>query len=402
MNRAKLVAMARQNMAHVEAGSGSQTAEVRRVLARHYTEPARFELEVSRIFRRLPLVLALSTECAEPGTYRALNAVGVPVLLCRDAAGEVRAFVNMCRHRGSQLVAEGRGRARRFVCPYHAWSYNLNGALTGVLRDREFGAFDRHAHGLISLPVLERAGLIWVTLDSNSKLDIATFLSGYDELLESFHFENWKLYARREIAGPNWKIAYDGYLDLYHLPILHKDSFGADFPNQAIYHAFGPHQRVDAPNPALCALEKTPEEKWPTELLNAGVWTIFPHVSIATFDAGARSVLVSQLFPGERAGESRTVQSWLVADAPASDAQRAELDAQWELLEHVVEREDYATGFKQQAALRSGAMKHVLFGQNEGGGQAFHAWLERLLKLDDEALTAAFDAPPPVPSAHSS
>ena len=66
--------------------------------------------------------------------------------------------------------------------------------------------------------------------------------------------------AQREVAGPNWKIAYDGYLDLYHLPILHKNTFGADFPNRALYHAFGPHQRVDAPNPLLLELEPQPED----------------------------------------------------------------------------------------------------------------------------------------------
>ncbi len=393
MHRAQLVAMARHNIAHTRAGSIALAPAVQRVPARHYTDPARFERERARIFRRLPLLLATSVELPKPGDYCALEAVGMPVLLCRGGDGQVRAFANLCRHRGAQLVPEGCGRARRFVCPYHAWSYDTDGALVGIMDEAEFGAVARESHGLVKLPVLERAGLIWVTPDPHSTLDIAHFLSGYDALLSSFAFERWTLLERREVKGPNWKLAFDGYLDLYHLPILHKDTFGADFPNRALYHAFGPHQRVDAPNPALLELEAKPEAMWPTEMLNTGVWTIFPHVSIATFDTGLRGVLLSQLFPGAEVGESRTVQSYLVATPPESEEQRKALDAQWELLGYVVEQEDYATGFRQQAALQSGALPAVMFGRNEGGGQTFHAWVERLLETDDEALTGALCAP---------
>jgi nitrite reductase/ring-hydroxylating ferredoxin subunit len=381
--------MARHNLAHVKAGTLALAPGVARVPAAHYVDADRFRRELERIWRRLPLVLAFSAELPRPGDYRALTAAGVPVLIVRGADGALRAFVNMCSHRGAQLVAEGAGRTRRFVCPYHAWTYDERGALAGVFQSEDFGEVDRSCHGLTPLPAAERAGLVWVTLDPASRLDADAFLCGYDGLLAEFGFEGWHVVGRREIPGPAWKIAYDGYLDLYHLPILHKNTFGPQFPNRALYHAFGPHQRVDSPNPLLRKLEAQPEAEWDPRHLLGGVWTIFPHVSIASFDAGGRGVLVSQLFPGASPLESTTVQTYLLEKAPG-DEERAAAEKSFELLGRVVREEDYATGFRQQRALATGAKDWVLFGRNEGGGQRFHRWVDHLLGLDDAALASAF------------
>ena len=378
MSRAELVKMARRNLAHVKADTIDQEADVLRVPAAHYTDPARFRLEIDRVWKRMPLVLALSRELEGPGAYKTMVAAGVPVLMTRGADGALRAFVNSCAHRGAQVVTDAAGRSSRFVCPYHAWTYDEDGRLVGILSQQEFGHVDRSCHGLVRLPVAERAGLVWVVLDPAAKLDIDAFLCGYDGLLGLFGFESWHLVDRRTVAGPNWKIAYDGYLDFYHLPILHKNTIGGGLPNRALYDAYGPHQRVTFQNPALLALEDKPEDEWRTEDLIGGVWTIFPHVSIATFDAGGRAVLISQLFPGETALESTTVQSFLMAKQP-NDEERAAAEKMFELLGYVVREEDYATGLRQQRALLTGARSHVLFGRNEGGGQRFHRTLEKAL-----------------------
>ena len=197
-------------------------------------------------------------------------------------------------------------------------------------------------------------------------------------MLANHDLAGCRLVGRQALEGPNWKIAYDGYLDFYHLPILHKNTIGGTLPNRALYDAYGPHQRVTFQNPALLALEDKPEAEWPTQDLIGGVWTIFPHVSIATFDAGGRSVLISQLFPGETPLESTTVQSFLMAKEP-NDEERAAAEKAFELLGFVVREEDYATGLRQQRALATGARSHVLFGRNEGGGQRFHRTLAEIL-----------------------
>ncbi|HEY8122112.1 MAG TPA: aromatic ring-hydroxylating dioxygenase subunit alpha [Myxococcota bacterium] len=402
MSRTELVRMAEHMVACTNADRVEQAEGVLRVPAHHYVDEQRAQLEKQKIFRRLPLMLAMSCEISKPGDYRALDAAGVPVLIARGNDGAVRAFINSCAHRGAQIITDASGNARRFQCPYHAWTYDLDGSLKGVFQEKDFGAVDKPSHGLVRLPVLERAGLIWVILDPKSKLSIEKYLCGYDELLAHFGFEGWFFFSRRSVKGPNWKIAYDGYLDLYHPPILHKNTFGADFPNRARYSAWGPHQRVTAlgrtgPTPGDAGGSvppppvTKPTDEWPLSALTAGVWTIFPHVSIASFDAGGRGVMISQLFPGENALESVTVQNYLM-EKPPTDEQREAADKMFEMLEFVVREEDYATGLRQQRALQSGARTHVLFGRNEGGGQRFHGYTDRILALSDEELAKEFSA----------
>src|SRR5262245_49429485 len=114
MSRAELVRMARRNIAHVKADTIDQEPGVLRVPAARYLEAERFERELERVWKRLPLLLAFSTELRAPGDFRALEVAGVPVLIARGSDGEVRAFVNSCAHRGAQLVTEALGNARRF------------------------------------------------------------------------------------------------------------------------------------------------------------------------------------------------------------------------------------------------------------------------------------------------
>jgi len=394
MSRAELIEMAKHSLAHATAGTIDQEPDVLKVPASNYFDQQRWELEMQRIFRRVPLMLAMTCEIPQPGDYKAMEAVGMPVLISRGQDGDVRAFVNMCSHRGAVIMDEGRGNARRFTCPYHAWSYDQQGDLIGVFAPKDFGDIDRSCYGLKALPATERAGMIWVTLNPESQLDIDIFLAGYDKLLDEFGFANWHLFDQRIVAGPNWKIAYDGYMDLYHLPILHKETFGPQMPCQALYHAWGPHQRVSSPDPRLAQLAGQPEDQWSDDALLGGVWTIFPHISIATFEGGGRSVMLSQLFPGETPQESFTVQNYLMAQAP-DEAQAREAHAQFDLLKYVVEEEDYATGLKQQKALMTGVRDHVLFGRNEGGGHRFHRWLDRIIETDDADLNTLFaDATP--------
>jgi len=390
VSRAQLIEMAKHNLSHANAGTIEQTDAILKVPASNYTDEARWHLEMDRVFKRVPLMLAMTAEMPNPGDYKSMMAVDTPVLISRGQDGEVRAFVNMCRHRGSQIMPEGTGNTARFTCPYHAWSYSQAGELIGVYSEQDFGDVDRSCNSLVSLPVAERAGLIWVMINPNAGLDIDTFLSGYDELLGHFGFENWHFFESRTLKGPNWKIAYDGYLDLYHLPILHKDTFGNQFPNQALYYAWGPHQRVSSPDPTLEKYQGVPESEWSTEHLMAGVWTIFPHVSIAGFDGGGRGVMLSQLFPGDSPLESITVQNYLMEKPPENDEITELAHEQFKFLEYVVAEEDYATGLRQQKALLTGALPHVMFGRNEGGGQAFHGWLEKILAADDQALPALF------------
>ena len=399
MSKEQLFEIARENVESARAGTIRQAAEIAHVPVKHYFDAERWRSECERVFQRMPLVLATTSELRQAGDYKALSVMDKPVLICRTAEGQIKAFENSCAHRGAQVVATGRGNAKRFVCPYHAWSYDHQGALKHVLCEEDFGEVERGSNGLVELPCLERAGLIWVTLNSESKLPIENFLCDYDKALLHFDLSNWHFFDDRVLRGPNWKIAYDGYLDFYHIPVLHRNTFGADTPPQALYYQWGPHQRVSSPQTIAAIVGDREESDWPMDALLAGVWTIFPHVSIACFagldsveEESYQAVMLSQLFPGKEPGESFTVQNFLV-DRELTPEQAEAATQQFEFLKGVVRDEDYATGLKQQDALRTGSRKFVQFGRNEDGGQRFHAWVEKILQTEDDKLPELFGQP---------
>ena len=390
MSREKLVAMAERTIAHNKAGTVHLTESVTTIPASNYFDPERWQREVDMIFKRVPLLLAMTAEIKEVNTYKAIDVVGMPVLISRGADGIARAFVNMCSHRGAQLVDPGVGTARRFACPYHNWTYNQEGDLVGVFKQDDFGQLDTSCLGLTQLPIAERAGLIWVTLSPDSKLDFDAFFAGYDEMLEFCDFASMNHFGTRILAGPNWKISFDGYVDFYHLPILHKNTFGPDMSPDALFHRVGPHQRVTGPRGTWAKLEGRPTSEWPESVLTGGVWSVFPHGSIAGFEIeGHKIYQVARVFPGATADESVTYLDF-ISTAPKTDEFIAAANKQIAFLENVVRDEDYATGLKIQRTVKTGAKKVLHFGRNEGGAQYVHGWLDALLVTADEDLNELF------------
>ncbi len=390
MSKAQLVEMARKDLEHARNGTQDQADSIYKVPVENYYDRDRWEGEMAKIFHRMPLLLATTAELKEVGDYKAMEAAGMQVIITRTQSGKIKAFVNMCSHRGARLMHDGCGTAHRFTCPYHAWTFSPDGDLVAIYSADDFGEIDKKDYGLTELPSLEKAGLIWVTLDPKSTLDINLFLSGYDSLLAEFGFDTWHHEKTQRVDGPNWKIAYDGYLDYYHLPILHRETFGADIGNKANYYSWGPHTHMGRPDASYEEFENLPDEEWPTTRLVTGVWTIFPHISIASFAGGGRSVMISQLFPGDTPETSYTNQIFLMEKAPDTDALKRDAEHQFEFLEYVVQEEDYATGIALQKNLNVGARDHVLFGKNEGGGQRFHRWVDTLLETPDEDLPKLF------------
>jgi carnitine monooxygenase subunit len=397
MPRTQLIEMLRSLVDHGTAGTLDQAESVVEIPASTYTDPGMFALEKERIFKRLPLMVAPSCELPQPGDFKAIDIAGVPLLVTRKADGSVAAMLNMCTHRGNP-VASGTGNSSRFVCNYHGWTFKNDGALIGVASSQDFGEIDKAANCLTQFPVYESAGLIWVILDPKSQLNIADYLCGYDDLLNNFGFADFYLFDQRTLSGPNWKTAYDGYLDFYHLPVLHKDTFGDTFGNRAHYFQWGPHQRVAGPSKFfvrgpddMVDLSQQAESEWSNDALMSGVWTIFPHVSIASFFSdGVRGALISQLFPGNSVGESVTTQYYVMERKPETDAAIEAAKGQCDFLEAVVRDEDYVTGKRQHQALQSGLLKNVLFGRNERGGQLFHQWLAKLVDASDAELAEIF------------
>jgi len=374
MPRNRDSAVGERLLAHIDAGSTDLAPDVARLPVDYYLDPVLFEREMENIFKRLPLLLAFSVELAEPGAYKAIDVVGVPVLLRRGRDGQARAFLNVCSHRGSRLKAEGTGSCQRIVCPYHAWAYGDEGGLLGIYKAANFGELDRRTKGLRALPCQERAGLIFVVLRPGAAIDVDAFLGAMLGDLQSLGIEDWKIYERRELQSANWKATHDGYVDGYHLEVLHPKTVGLVSKGAVnTFDCVGPHQRIGFANQDIDRLRGRSPSSWEQDEGFGFVRTIFPNVSFAV-RSGAGG-LVSQLLPGPTPDRSKTIQTFLRAELPETEEQKRRADLEVELFHAAVRDEDYATVEGVQQGMASGAIDEVVFGRNELGNQRLHRWI---------------------------
>lgn len=381
MDRPEVLKLTHRLLDLVERGTTETAEGPMRVPVDHYRDPHRWQQEMDLIFGKVPLLLAVGGELPAPGDHKAMHVRGTPVLLTRGPDGQVRSFLNVCRHRGAIVTADGCGHARRHTCPYHGWTYDTEGTLVGLPGRDVFGAIDEAALGLTELPVVERAGLIFGQTTPGLELDIDTWLDGLDDLLAPLDLGSWTAVERADVDGPNWKVCYDGYLEGYHFGTLHRTTlFPQIMSNVMCFDSYGPHQRVGFPRQGIEALRDKPESEWePFEGISMIV-TFFPHASLVVSPDGG---FLSQLWPGATPETSLTKQTLFRSGPPADEREAAALRAQAEFLYGVVKDEDYATGFGIQRALSSGAAAkagtHVIFGANEMGNQRFHRTVASLV-----------------------
>ncbi|MEO0032299.1 MAG: hypothetical protein RIS94_2057 [Pseudomonadota bacterium] len=393
--RQQLIAAAEDMLHCVQTGSIRQAEGIATLPTSIYSDPDNYAREQQRLFRRVPLMLAASCEVPEPGRFKTLEVAQVPVLITRGKDGRVRTFLNSCTHRGARL-ADGCGHAQRFTCPYHAWSFGADGRLLAVASRQDFGEVDFAQQGLVEFPSTERAGLIWAILNPDAPPQFDAFLHGMDQMLAGFGFQDWSHFRTQSFQGANWKLAFDAHMDFYHLPVLHRNTFGAQISNLAQYYYIGPHQRLGLVNRErhplemddIAGLADLPQDEWPMNTLLFGEWIIFPNISINCFYKGGRGVIISQILPGPTVGESTTVQIFLHENPPVG-AMIHEANDMADFLGRVVGEEDLPMSREQQKVMDTGLLPRVTLGRNEGGLQHFHAWIDRFLAAPE---TASLDA----------
>ena len=396
--RAELERVVTDMLKHAQAGTMSHANSVMMLNSSAYADPQRFDAELEKLFRRVPLMVALSAELPEAGAFKTMEVAGVPLLIVRGRDGTARAMLNACSHRGA-FVTAGCGRQPRFSCPFHGWTFDLQGKLIGIASSEDFGDLDRAGNGLRSFPTYERAGLIWTVLDPESRIDIAAFTGTFADQLETFDLGSWHLVDTRVLRGANWKLAFDAHIDWYHIPVLHRESFGPQVTNRALYDYYGPHLRMTRPqaeNPPPPAEAdpfklQGPVSDWPVEALMGGGWIMFPNVSMYTVYPRARRMLnINQVLPGERVDDSLTVQMIWSERALDEETREAGMILA-NKIETVVSTEDLPTSQRQQQTLGTGLLPQVHFGRNEGGNQNFHRWIQRVLDADGAELWLLFN-----------
>lgn len=196
-----------------------------------YTSPEVFEREIETIFMKEWLCVGRVEEYEKPGDYHALRIAGEPLLIARDNTGKLNAFRNVCRHRGVE-VATGQGNAKSFRCPYHAWVYNLDGKLAGAPHTKEVEGFDFANCSLLPVKLETWGGYIFVNFDPDSaSLNDSLDADGVREFADALHPEETRTSDKYtyEIAC-NWKFVPENLMDMYHVGVIHKDSFGGHFP----------------------------------------------------------------------------------------------------------------------------------------------------------------------------
>jgi glycine betaine catabolism A len=187
-----------------------------------FSDPGVFDLEVARLFRRSWQCIGREDEVGRPGSFRTVEVGGSGVLVVRDETGQLRAFHNVCRHRGTRLVepAEGEG-LKRLLCPYHAWTYALDGRLLGTPHMADALEFDRADYGLHPIKLATWRGFVFVNLDSRAA-PLETTLGGLTARAAPYPLETLRRAHRvtYEIAA-NWKLIVQNANECYHCPGVH-------------------------------------------------------------------------------------------------------------------------------------------------------------------------------------
>jgi phenylpropionate dioxygenase-like ring-hydroxylating dioxygenase large terminal subunit len=358
----------RQFFALREAHTTTLAPEPYRQRADVYTDRPRLDAEIFALFRGRPLVVGLSADLAETGDCVATEAAGVPLLLVRGEDSIVRAFLNICRHRGGRVFT-GRGRpGRALKCPYHSWAYDLDGDLLGQpLARNAFEGLDRSELGLIAVPAAERFGLILARVgDDPDPIDVDAELAGLGPELAEYSFDNWRFFDQRSgIFDANWKLVHDTFLESYHVFSLHRDTLAPDvLSTPFVGENFGPHTRGVVMRKEVTSLLERPEAEWELKPFGSIVYLLFPSAILNLPMSGHAELWEIYPEPDDPHRSRASVRFYIPADR-ASEASREFWEANVRFTERVVFGEDFGQQQDIHRSLRSGLMPEVIYGRNE-------------------------------------
>ena len=350
---------------------GAAESEYRQPVAR-YIDRDHLARERDLLFRRQPLVVAASSELEKPNDFRTMELDGIQALVVRQRDGTLKAFHNVCQHRGTRVVDEEAGCRPTFTCKFHAWVYGADGALRHVPGAESFAGIDRAAHGLAPLPVAERHGLVWLGPILGDPVDIDAFLGPVGDLLAEFGIDRGAVHRFQRFGeAMNWKLVVDTFLEAYHVPFLHAKTIAPFIEGRGgVYDVFGRHGRFLTPRATFDQARHAPAQPGDFMRHVIVVLRLFPNaIAIWVRD----HVELWTAVPDSDDPDRSVVRLWLIRpQREISDDERVMWDKNWDITFNTVQSEDFPMARTIQKGFHSGAQSHVTFGRNEKGLHDFH------------------------------
>ena len=376
MDKSERVRVLEDILEHLASDTTADAGGIMRVPMSDFTCPELSAQEHDALFRNTALCMGLSGALPEPGTYWSDNTTGIPILMVRDGEGRFRAYANVCRHRGSQIEPEGRGSKTRFTCPYHAWTYGIDGDLLAINKNNHFGEVARSELSLFELPSAEFHGTLWVRPAQGDPIDEAECLGGLEGDLAHWQMGDFP-FAHTQIIDvrANWKMAIDTFAENYHVNILHAESVGKEMKaNVQTCDIFKNNVRFVYPNRKLDLMRfLAPDAKrWPYPQIVTTLYYLYPNVILMADSFG---VDLLRFFPLEDSpSKSRTVHTWYVDPKvqPRLEEAGYSYDERASRFGEVIVDEDYETIAKIQLNAERGAQSEWLLGRNEAVLQHIH------------------------------
>lgn len=335
----------------------------------HYTSQSRYEQEIA-LLRQRPVVFCPSAAIPDAGSYISRTAAGTPLLVVRDNELQVRAFINACRHRGMK-VASGEGCTRTFSCPYHGWTYNLDGSLRGVPGEAAFPDLDKETSGLKEVFAVEKGGLVYVQQEGEPRLETLETALDFFEPSQSF------FYKSDTVDEANWKLLTETLLEGYHIKSLHRESFypfGLD--NINIVESYGQNSRVIYPFKRIEKLRSVAREERNIEGSATLVYHLFPNVSVSVLSKHTSVTVIEPLSP------TRTQMfSYAIKHSDQNGVEISDEDAMRDVdfVNQSGQEEDRAAARDIQETVTTSANSHLTFGYYEKAIVSFHQQLQNEL-----------------------
>ena len=357
---------------HIDNGTTDLGDTIWKEPVENYYSLERFNAEIT-LLRKLPIAYCPSAALPQNGSYIARNASKTPLLVVRGEDGEVRAFINACRHRGMQ-VANGSGcKKKAFVCPYHAWTYSLEGKLKRIPGEDGFPDLNKDDHGLVEVSAIEKGGIVYVQQDG--QIDI----NSLEKCLDYFT-DDQEMFQQGEVTDKaNWKLLTETLLEGYHIKSLHRDTFypyGLD--NINLVETFGPNSRVIFPFKRIEKLRDLQPNERKIKGTVTAVYHLFPNASVSLLSKHSNLTIMEPIAPNQV-----KLVTYLMTNPETKGSTATLEDARRDALfvNESGQDEDREAARAIQETVTAPANTHLTFGYFEKAIVNFHSHLSKHLDV---------------------